>query len=112
MSTESDSVPRLRRWRWLRSRQIFFAVKGSSPDYGRFDEAVDDLGVDAKPVAGDAFVSVYLQQGLGGFALGAGMAVAVESRSVLVMVLKRMVSTWVIFMRRPFEDGDCGRRLQ
>ena len=90
----------------------FFAIKGVFADDGRFDDAVYGLGIGTKPVAGDAFVSVYLQQGLGGFALGAGWPWPSESRSVLVMVLKRMVSTWVIFMRRPFEDGDRGRRLQ
>ena len=55
----------------------FFAVKGVFADDGGFDDAVYDLGIGTKPVAGDAFVSVYLQQGLDGFALGAGMAVAV-----------------------------------
>ena len=55
----------------------FFAVKGVFADYRGFDEAVYDLRISAKPVAGDAFVRVYLQQGLGGFALGAGMAVTV-----------------------------------
>ena len=55
----------------------FFAVQGVFADYRGFDEAVYGLGIDAKPVAGDAFVGAYLQQGLDGFALGAGMAVAV-----------------------------------
>ena len=55
----------------------FFAVKGVFADDRGFDDAVYDLGISAKPVAGDAFVGIYLQQGLGGFALGAGMAVAV-----------------------------------
>ena len=59
----------------------FFAVKGVFADYGGFDDAVDDLGIRAKPVAGDAFVGIYLQQGLGGFALGAGMAVPRRSRA-------------------------------